>query len=229
MTKIIVFILILTTLSCVTKDYDNFTSSDFYVNTIGDTLFFPIADSINNNSKFYFYNNKSKVQEIRHLSNDTFLTSFISGNTLHEYYYKMRKAKENESHNYNPLVVFKYGTIISGRSEENLLCVKIIKYCENGNLIEEKVINSNIYKMYSCNGNLYSKADSCNSLFIPIGNYIQYDTLNNKPKIVGAFINCSDNPYVACENGWWYFYENGKIISKKLYDKGILIEEKDFK
>jgi hypothetical protein len=225
MNKVIVFIFSFCLFSCFNQDQYNFVNSDFYINASGDSLHFPTADSVNKNSKFYFYNNKTKTQEIKILSDDTLFTSFVNENVRHEYFYKMRKAKLKESHNYNPLIIFKHGTSLSDRSAENLLCVKIKKYCKKGNLIEEKVINSSIYKSYSCNGNLYSKADSCNSLFQPVGNYTLYDTISNTIKIKGIFTECSDNPYTACESGWWEFYENGKVNTKKLYDKGRLIEE----
>ena len=162
---------------------------------------------------------------IKILSDDTLFTSFVSKNIRHEYFYKIGNAKLKENYNYNPLIIFKYGKSFNEHSAGNLFWVKIKKYCKNGNLIEYKVINSDIYKIYSCNGNLYSKADSCNSLFQPLGNYMQYDTIFNTIKIKGTFKKCSNNLYTACESGWWKFYENENVVSKKLYNKGRLIEE----
>ncbi|MFT7085617.1 MAG: hypothetical protein ACJAV5_001336 [Vicingaceae bacterium] len=77
MNIIICQLLILFSLFCYGQTDYNFEKSDFYVNSLWDSLWFPAADSVSNNSKFYFSDNKTHVQEIRLLSNDTFLTYFM--------------------------------------------------------------------------------------------------------------------------------------------------------
>jgi len=223
----IIFFLIPLTVLCQ-KNHD-FGGSDFYINHAGDSLFFPQPDSTTNNSKFYLFSNNSQTQEIKLLSNDTILTVFKTGSITRHFYYKFRKAIGNESYNNNPLVILKFGSIIGSRPSEYLLCVKIISYCANGNIKEKRIINSTTYELYSCNGNLYSVAEFCNSQLLESGLYKQYDTLNNELKIQGELNSCNNNQVGVCGKGCWKYYDQGKITSKRLFKDGTLIKEINYR
>ncbi len=208
-------------------DYE-FSRAEFFINQNGDSLFFPEPDSISKSSKFYFYKDNSEVQELRLLNNDTLLTIFSADGKKFHHYYKLRRAKQNESYNLYPLVILRDGTLLGTRENEYLLFVKGYSFFKNGNLRDEKIINSNTYRTYSFSGVLFSVADSCNTYLLPVGTYIQFDTLSNDIALRGKYIPCPMNQITCCEEGWWEFYNHGKLVSRKLYESGKLIEERNF-
>jgi hypothetical protein len=210
----IIFLVRTSSAQVITNKWD----SNELINSEGDTIHFPSPDSISSYSKYYFNSVGQLDQEIRLLNKDSIIDYrfYPTGETKSKYFYRLTILKES-NHEFNPLLI--QGALIAEG------CFKCLEYCKSGILKKESEKNSISYKAFTCGGILYAKADSCDEYFNPSGKYTQYDTLTNKVHIKGVFKQCLRNKYSTCEEGWWDFYENGKLVYRRLYEQGKLIEE----
>jgi hypothetical protein len=213
MTRILLILFLLS--NCILYGQGDITwTSDTIVNDNGDTNILPEVTfhTIESAEKYDSLGNLMWRDEM--ISRDTVKETrfYIDGTIKSEDFFKLSKPID---------------TILDFNWFGGGSVFRKIDYCKNGTLKSDHKSDSSPYKVFNCKGIILFEADSCNKNLLPTGLFTVYDSLTNQIKERGEYQPCSYNKFSCCQEGWWEYYENGKLTSKKFYKNGKLIEEKN--